>query len=263
MLTVLQTIYLWLITNADGTELNLKSLTGEKSRLWHRVAHGKCVEVDYGAGIRWGYSQLRHMVPHTPCFSSDSVSALFPFTCLCWTSYCWYLTRPSPQGWRHSRSGNPHLLSAHQCSISAQNKKLSLWTPFARFFKGGGGGLRKQRMGKAIPKYCFLPASNISWTQFYRTECYFLVNFRSPIKKTENLFMKIYFFKYGWQAPLQKSEWKQMKKNPPWHRWRWVLRSALFHWWKSIRSVQSREPASTTRLSSSHSPACTITYPMD
>ena len=32
------------------------------------------LRVDSGVDIRWAYSQLRHRVPHTPCFSLDSAS---------------------------------------------------------------------------------------------------------------------------------------------------------------------------------------------
>jgi hypothetical protein len=32
------------------------------------LIYGKCVQVDCGVGIRWGYSQLRHRVPFTMFF---------------------------------------------------------------------------------------------------------------------------------------------------------------------------------------------------
>ncbi len=37
-----------------------------------------CIGVEFGVDIRWGYSQLRHRVPYTPCFSLDSASDANP-----------------------------------------------------------------------------------------------------------------------------------------------------------------------------------------
>ncbi len=41
------------------------------------VAHGKCVGVDSGVDIRWGYSQLRHRVQHTIFFFEFSASGIW------------------------------------------------------------------------------------------------------------------------------------------------------------------------------------------
>ncbi len=37
-----------------------------------------CIGVESGVDIRWGYSQLRHRVPYTPCFSLDWASDAIP-----------------------------------------------------------------------------------------------------------------------------------------------------------------------------------------
>jgi hypothetical protein len=37
---------------------------GLRGRIWHSVVHVKCVGVDSGVNIRWGYSQLRHRVSY-------------------------------------------------------------------------------------------------------------------------------------------------------------------------------------------------------
>ncbi len=51
-----------------------KFQNGGWSRLWHRVAHGKCVAVDSGMDVKWGYSQLRNSVPYTMFFFGFSLS---------------------------------------------------------------------------------------------------------------------------------------------------------------------------------------------
>jgi len=61
---------------------NPKSLTGRLSRLWHRVAHGKCVGVDSGVDIRGGYSQLRHRVTYTIFFFVFGLSSSHPILSL-------------------------------------------------------------------------------------------------------------------------------------------------------------------------------------
>ncbi len=59
------------------TDWGMKSTMAYRmGRLWHRVAHGKCAEVDSRVDIRGGYSQLRHSV-HIPCFSLNSASDKF------------------------------------------------------------------------------------------------------------------------------------------------------------------------------------------
>ncbi len=75
--------------------LNPKFLMGDKvnsgrglrSTLAYRVAHGKCVGVDSGVDIRWGYILNSGIGSNqTPCFSLDSASAALSVTR--WSHLC-------------------------------------------------------------------------------------------------------------------------------------------------------------------------------
>ncbi len=78
---------------------------GDKVDSGIRVAHGKCVGLDSGVDIRWGYSELRHRVPYTMVFFGFLLwlmQVIFPLerskvtrelarTACCYESWKWFI----------------------------------------------------------------------------------------------------------------------------------------------------------------------------
>ncbi len=89
----------------------------------------KCVGVDSGVDIRWGYSQLRHRVPYTdtPCFSLDSASdkrtEIPHVKNICFKKYILHLVRA------HS-----HLSCSHRAFLISMNSLFEGDEPYELLF---------------------------------------------------------------------------------------------------------------------------------
>ncbi len=117
----------WCAISMGGAEQrpNPKSLTGGYSRLRHRVAHGKCVGVDFGENLRWGYIVSFGIASHTPCFSLDSASVyrrkIFSFKT---ASNLWLSKKePGPVGYLPKQNSYPNLGSIESTHIFESSKQ--------------------------------------------------------------------------------------------------------------------------------------------